>query len=126
MRFTLPILHQEIVDGRLVQTKSKIDVLLDTSIYSEERWEKFFPEKASRGETLFGYVEKIQNSGVSDRVQVASMLKAIFCFIESNELSTFKDFAQMFALNNAEYITELIKSLKEAFFLVLGSSATKN
>ena len=125
MLIKLPILHQEIVDGKLHNTEKLENFELDTSVYSEERWEQHFPLQAKR-ESLFQYVERVRQDAINDRVKVISMLKAIFCFIESDAIPSYKKFAQMFILSEEEYTTKLLTQLKSAFELVLGSSSVKN
>lgn len=125
MKITLPFLHQKVEDEKVVSKEEDIVFDLDTSIYSEERWEQHFPQLASR-ESLFQYIERIQQDAISDRVKVACMLKAIFCFIESDRINTYKEFAQMFSLSDIDYTDRLISKLKNAFTLVLGSSTVKN
>lgn len=125
MRIELPLLEQEIVDGNLVSKERSVEFELDTSVYSEERWEQNFPRMAEH-EGLFQYVERVSKNALTDRVKVISMLKAIFCFIESKEVRSYKDFAQMFNLAVPEYTERLINKLSSAFKIVLGSSSVKN
>lgn len=129
MRAKLPIIKQEFDEStESVKTiHGTIEADIDTSVYSEERWERFFPEQAQR-EGLFQYVERITSGSQSlgERAYVASMLKAIFCFIESDEIPTYKDFAQLFILSDAEYVNNLITQLVKLFRAIIGDSATKN
>lgn len=125
MRIELPILDQKIVDGQIVSTERNATFNIDTSVYSEERWEQNFPALASR-EGLFQYVERIQKDSTTERVKVACMLKAIYCFIESDEIPTYKSFAQMINLATPEYTTRMINTLHSAFDLILNSSSVKN
>lgn len=125
MKVFIPVLSQNLEFGKVVNTESEEAFEVDTSIYSEERWEKHFPELAAR-EGLFEYIARIQDKSVSDRVKVSCMLKAIFCFIESKSVNTYKDFAQMFNLAVPEYTNRLISSLKEAFDQILNGSSVKN
>ena len=125
MRIELPVLDQKIVDGQIVSTERNAIFNIDTSVYSEERWEQNFPALASR-EGLFQYVERIQKDSTTERVKVACMLKAIYCFIESDEIPTYKSFAQMINLATPEYTTRMINTLHSAFDLILNSSSVKN
>lgn len=125
MRIELPILDQKIVDGQIVSTERNAIFNIDTSVYSEERWEQNFPALASR-EGLFQYVERIQKDSTTERVKVACMLKAIYCFIESDQIPTYKSFAQMINLATPEYTTRMINTLHSAFDLILNSSSVKN
>lgn len=125
MRIELPMLKQEIVGEEVVSTESTVVFDLDTSVYSEERWEQNFPRLAEH-EGLFSYIDRVQKESISDRVKVASMLKAIYCFIESEDIHSYKEFAKMFVLSAPEYTERLISRLVSAFKLILGSSAVKN
>ena len=125
MKIELPILEQKLEQGVLI-TNERIALFdVDTSVYSEERWEQNFPSLAEK-EGLFQYIERIQENAVTDRVRVACMLKAIYCFIESPEIPTYKHFAQMISLSNAEYTTRMIERLKSAFDAILNGSSVKN
>lgn len=125
MKITLPILNQTLTDEEIVSSVSEAVFEIDTSVYSEERWEQNFPTLAAH-EGLFQYIERINKDAVTERVRVISMLKAVFCFIESEEVSTYKQFAQMFNLSNVEYTDNLILKLKSAFNLILNGSSVKN
>jgi hypothetical protein len=125
MKITLPILDQTLTDGEITSSLRETVFEVDTSVYSEERWEQNFPTLAAH-EGLFQYIERINKDAVTERVRVISMLKAIFCFIESEEVSTYKQFAQMFNLANVEYTDNLILKLKSAFNLILNGSSVKN
>lgn len=125
MKIELPLLEQKIKDGSLISEETSAMFDLDTSVYSEERWEKHFPELASR-EGLFQYIDRIHSAKASGRVKVACMLKAVFCFIESESISTYKQFAQMFNLATPEYTNRLIHTLYDAFKIILESSTVKN
>lgn len=129
MRATIPIIKQEYDEksNSVKTTNGILQVDIDTSVYSEERWEKFFPTNAAR-EGLFQYIERLASvkNAVGERAYVASILKAVYCFIESDELPTYKDFAQLFILSDADYVHKLIQSLLNLFTAIIGDSATKN
>lgn len=125
MRIELPTLKQEMVGEEVITTESTAVFDLDTSVYSEERWEQNFPRLAEHY-GLFQYIEKVQKESETNKVRVIAMLKAVYCFIESNTVPTYKDFAKMFNLAVPEYTDKLINKLKTAFKLVLGGSSVKN
>ena len=125
MKIQLPILEQSLVDGAITSTERTAVFNIDTSVYSEERWEQNFPALAEN-EGLFQYIEKVQQKSVTERVKVACMLKAVYCFIESEEIPTYKDFAQMFNLATPEYTTRMITALHSAFDAILNGSSVKN
>jgi hypothetical protein len=125
MKIQLPILEQRLEGDTLVSNERISTFDIDTSVYSEERWEQNFPDLAAK-EGLFQYIERIKENSVTNRVRAACMLKAIYCFIESEEIPTYKHFAQMISLSNEEYSTRLLTSLESAFRLILNGSSVKN
>ena len=125
MTIKLPILKQSFEDGTLLSVEHLEVFNIDTSVYSEERWEQHFPALAAK-EGLFQYVERIQKESVTESVKVACMLEAIYCFIESDAIPTYKSFAQMINLATPEYTTRMIKTLHDAFNVILNSSSVKN
>ena len=126
MKITLPILSQTIQGDQVISTETEQEFELDTSVYSEERWEQHFPIQAAK-EGLYQYIERIHTAATtSERVRVASMLKAIYCFIESSRIPTYKDFAMLFNLAAPDYTEKLIRKLHNAFKLVLNGSSVKN
>lgn len=125
MRIDIPVLKQNISNGEIRSQEINVPFEIDTSVYSEERWEQNFPALAAR-EGLFEYISRIKENALTERVKVASMLKAIYCFLESKEIKSYKDFAQMFNLAVPEYTERLITTLKESFDLILNSSSVKN
>lgn len=125
MIIELPLLKQEMVGEEILTTEKDVKFEIDTSVYSEERWEINFPHLAQH-EGLFSYIERISENAISEKVKVIAMLKAIYCFIESKEVSSYKEFAKMFILSAPEYVSKLISKLTFAFKLVLKGSAVKN
>lgn len=125
MKIELPILDQKMENGEIVTSERLAIFDIDTSVYSEERWEQNFPALAAN-EGLFQYIERVQENAVTDRVRVSCMLKAIYCFIESTEVPTYKQFAQMISLSTPEYTVRMLESLKAAFKAILNGSSTKN
>lgn len=108
-------------NGKVITQEREIAIMVDTSIFAEERWEKNFPANASR-ETVFRYVERVHEDGMLDKAHILSNLKALYCFIESDELSDFKSFCQLFDLADGKYLETLCDKIKWIFSIVLDSS----
>lgn len=108
-------------NGKITTTDRDIDVAVDTSIFAEQRWEANFPAQAAH-ETLFAYIERVQTDKLIDKAHILSNLKAIFCFIESDEIADFKSFCQLFDLADGEYLKRLTDKIEYIFNLVLNSS----
>ena len=125
MRLELPLLHQELRDDEVVSIRSSTVFEIDTSVYAEERWEQNFPKLAEK-ESLFQYVDRVKSDSTTDRVRLTAMLKAVYCFIESDAVPTYKDFAKLFSLSDSKYTEELINKLITAFKAITGSSSVKN
>lgn len=123
IKTTIPTLEKEIDgNGKLVVKQGEIDVAIDTSLFAEERWESNFPAQA-RQETLFAYVERIGNSGLTDnKAHILSNLKALYCFMDSDKLPDFKSFLKMFDLADIEYLTRLTDKIKYVFEIALSTA----
>lgn len=121
----IPVLEKEIgADNKLVKIEREIEVEIDTSLFAEERWEQQFPHNA-KNETLFAYVERIQKSGLAEsKAHILSNLKALYCFLESKELSDFKSFLRLFDLAEGEYLTRLVEKIKFVFEIALSTATT--
>lgn len=138
IKTTLPIIEKTLVkettpDGEKEQikiTERDIVITLDTSVYAEERWEQNFPHNAEK-ETLFAYVARVQKSKqdkATDTANVLSNLKAIYCFIESDEVATFKEFCRLFDLSDARHTEKVVNKIVYIFELVSegGTASPKN
>lgn len=121
IKTTLPVLETEIDGDKLVKKERDIKVQIDTSLFAEERWEKYFPSNA-KTETLFNYVERIQAAGLTDKAHILSNLKALYCFMEGDEIADFKSFLQMFNLADIEYLQKLVDKIKFVFGIALQSA----
>lgn len=126
LKTTLPIVEKSIDEQnkKLIVNEKNIEVLIDTSVFAEERWEANFPANA-KNETLFAYIARVKETGlIESKAQIMSNLKALYCFMEGTEIADFKSFCQMFDLADGNYTTKLINKMKFVFNLVLEGSAT--
>ena len=126
IKTTLPTFETSLDEKtkKLVTVDKEIVVTIDTSLFAEQRWEANFPHNA-KNETLFAYVERIQNAGVVGGANIVSDLKALYCFMESDEIPDFKSFLQMFDLADTEYLKALSNKIKFVFEIAL-KTATAN
>lgn len=108
---------------KIIVTETEIEVNIDTSIYAEARWESTFPNNA-KNETIFAYMERIgKPKHEKDVAWALSILKAVYCVIEAEQIATYKAFLQMLDLSDAEYSTRLINKLRFIFEAALESSS---
>ena len=56
-------------------------------------------------------------------VMIISKLKALYCFLKSDDLPTFKTFVELFDISDQVTLEKQVKIIKEAFEIVLHSSA---
>ncbi len=122
---TLPVLETELDEAakKLIKKPRDIKVKIDTSLFAEERWEKNFPAQA-KTETLFNYVERVQEKGLAstDTATVLSNLKALYCFMEGDEIADFKSFLQLFNLADTNHLQKLVDKIKFVFEIALQSA----
>ena len=121
---TLPTLEKEIdkKNKTLIVTEKEIPVAIDTSLFAEERWEKYFPDLAKK-ETLFAYIEREQSAGLlTDKAMIVANLKALYCFMEGDKIADFKSFCQLFDISKGEYFNRLVNKLTFIFEIALQST----
>ena len=125
IKVKIPFNDREIIDGKIKNNPGEIVAHIDTTVFAEERWQKNFPENAAR-ETLFAYVERMEKQNKTqpkDMVMIISNLKALYCFLKSDDLPTFKTFVELFDISDQVTLEKQVKIIKEAFEIVLHSSA---
>lgn len=90
---TLPVFETTLDEtkGELIHKTRDIKVQIDVSLFAEKRWEENFPANA-KNETLFAYVERIGDKGAKNPAYLMSNLKAVYCFIVSDEIADFGAF----------------------------------
>lgn len=126
MQIKIPFNKRELnADGNIVDNKGDITANLDMSVNAEARWETHFPNLAEK-ETIFNYVDRLQNAKRTDTntaAVVLSSIKAVYCFLTSESLPTFESFAALFDLSDSETIAKQIKALELAFGVVRNGAA---
>ncbi len=122
---TLPVLETELDEAKseLIRKTHDIKVKIDVSVFAERRWEENFPQNA-KTETLFAYVERMSGKDLKNPAYLLSNLKAIYCFIVSDEIADFDSFLQMFDMSDIEYLTRLINKIKFVFEIALKAATT--
>ncbi len=121
IKTTLPTFTKTINGDKVVVSEREITVAIDTSLFAEERWEANFPNNA-KNETLFAYIERVAGNGDVDKAHVLSHLKALYCFLEGDDIADFKSFCQMFDIAEPTRLAKLIEKIKYVFGVVLASA----
>lgn len=116
---------QKIVDGKVVSEHKKIDVEIDTSLYSELRWEQNFSANAQR-EGLFDYITRISAAKMEkpSAAVIISELKAIYCLGDFH--MNFGDFLRLFNVADVAETEKLTKQIVDIFEAVNKSAIEKN
>lgn len=103
-----------------------IDFTLDVSAYAHYRFEQYFGEQLKC--SFQEYLERIAKSNQTGQANYISILKALYCWLESEKAPTFEAFLKLFDPTHSEY-EKMISELKKAFdeiFRQVQNSATKN
>ena len=109
----------------LIVEKGTLDVEIDTSFKAHLKWEEQGFGQALGGIDLRTYTERVQailDSKNPGKLELLSLLKLLYCYINSTKLPTFKDFLGLFDIEIAEEVLEKIRVVLEQ----VGKSATKN
>ena len=121
LKFKLPTMSQTIVDDVLVTTKSEIDVVIDTSLAAEMRWETEFPHIQ---ESLFTYIGRCGE--ITDTSSALSAIKGLYCFIEFEKPTSFIEFCKMFNFADIEFFNSFVNAIKNAFSLIYPEGKKKD
>lgn len=125
MKIKIPYNKRELTaDNKIIDNRGKIEADIDMTILAEEKWEAHFPKQAEK-ETVFSYVERLNKTPQTPANAAAiilSSVKALYCFLRSDDLPDFKSFASLFDLADAETVNKQIKVIKDAFDAVLAGS----
>ena len=109
----------------LVVEKGTLDVEIDTSFKAHLKWEEQGFGQVLGGIDLKTYTDRVQamlESKKPSQVELLSLLKLLYCYINSNKLPTFKDFLGLFDFEIAEEILAKIRVVLEQ----VSKSASKN
>lgn len=117
IKFTLPVLEQELVGTKIVKTTKEMTCYLDVSATAQEVWEREFPAQAKQ-EGLFDYIERIRKVAKDKGTNVSvviSALKAIYCMIKFEKPVSKDEFLSLFTFTDAEYFNSLVTKLLTVF-----------
>jgi hypothetical protein len=126
MRVNLPIVVKEEFDeatGKIVYQEGELPVDIDTSFLAHLKWEEQFAKDL--GVDLQTYTDRVfpkVKSGSVGISEMASVLKVLYCYVNSPELPTFKDFLRLFKLS----VTEKLLSKVAVVFEEIGKTVGKN
>lgn len=109
----------------LVVERGSIEVEIDTSFKAHLKWEEQGFGNALGGIDLKTYTERVQaalTGSKPSKVELLSLLKLLYCYINSQKLPTFKDFLGLFDFEVADEILDKIRVVLEQ----VSKSASKN
>lgn len=124
VKFELPTLKQEFVNGELKSIKDSIDCYFDMSAAAQITWEREFPAQAEKI-ALFDYVDKLNNLKIKDTATAILSLKVIYCFLVFETPMSVIEFLRMFNFGDKDYFDELVGKLKEIMIAIFPDSKKK-
>lgn len=123
MKIKLPIIKKELIDGEVVKKRSDLEVDIDTSFRAHLKWEEHFLETMKYDLTTYTeMVKKWLEDENSAKVKLLSILKLLYCYVNSDKLPTFKEFCSLF---DYEVATEILQKIADVLEQV-GKVASKN
>ena len=66
----------------------------------------------------------MRDEGKIDAVHVLSHLKALYCFLEGDDIADFKSFCQLFNTVDGKRLALLVEKIKAVFEIILDSATT--
>ena len=121
---TLPTLKKEFKDGKVIRHEGEITVEIDTSFLAHLKWEEHFEKTV--GYDLNAYTSMVQKWSLKPnsekKVNFVGAMKLLYCYINSDKLPTFREFAKLFDYEIADQILSKIKLILDQ----LGNTASKN
>ena len=97
-----------------------IDFELDTSAYADYRFEVNFAKELQC--TFQEFVQRIAKQKGNAKANYLSVLKILYCYLESDKAPTFISFIKLFDVNYAEEMLKKLTEVLEQSF----KSAVKN
>lgn len=94
--------------------KGSMKVFIDTSFQAHLKWEEQF--QSTMGCDLATYSERVASwvkTPEKAKAQFLGVLKLLYCYINSEQLPTFKDFCKLFDYDIADEILNKIKVVLE-------------
>ena len=125
MRIIIPTIEKTYNEETksVVVKKGSMPVDVDTSFQAHLKWEEQFGSTMNCD--LSTYTERVR-SWVKDsekaKIQFLGMLKLLYCYINSPDLPTFRDFCKLFDYDIADEIINKIKCVLEE----VGKFSSKN
>lgn len=122
MVIRIPILEKEFKDGKIEKTKGELEVEIDTSAFAHLKWEEHFQKTV--GYSLEQYTALMQKTIAKNKnaASFTSLLKLLYCYVNSDKLPTFTEFAKLFDLEIAD---EILKKLQIVFEQLDNSAVSK-
>jgi len=128
----LPTLKKEVtfetIDGvevaKVIRHEGEMTVEIDTSFQAHLKWEEHF--ESTVGYDLNTYTTMVKkwskNPNKDKKVNFVGAMKLLYCYVNSEQLPTFKAFAKLFDYEIAEQILGKIILIIEQ----LGNTVSKN
>lgn len=123
MLIKIPTIERKIEDNKAVKNIGELEVRIDTSFLAHLKWEEQF--QSSMNCDLSEYTERVRmwlKDKEKSKAHFVGLLKLLYCYVSSDKLPTFRDFAQLFDFEIADQILNKIGQVLEE----VGKSISKN
>jgi len=125
IKFELPTLKQEFINGKLESAKGSINCYFDMSAAAQITWEREFPAQAEKI-ALFDYVDKLNSLKIKDTATAVLALKVVYCFLVFEKPMSVLEFLRMFCFSDKDYFDELVGKLKEIMEAIFPENKKKD
>lgn len=115
MLIKIPTIERYIDDlGNVQKKQGEMKVQIDTSFLAHLKWEEQF--QPSVGYDLATYTAMVREwikDENKQKTHFVGMLKLLYCYVNSDEIPTFKEFAKLFDYEIADQILNKISAVLE-------------
>ncbi|MDA3781214.1 MAG: hypothetical protein PF487_13460 [Bacteroidales bacterium] len=123
MKINIPTMTMEMVDDKVKKIRGEIEVDIDTSFAAHLKWDEHFKDEMKIDLTTFTErLKPILLNETKAKKEIMTLLKLLYCYIDSPKLPTFKSFVKIFEPEIADEILGKIGSVLEQ----VGRTASKN
>lgn len=114
MLIKIPTLKKELVNGEIKRTQGELEVEIDTSFLAHLKWEEQFQKTVGYSLAVYtAMMEEILKDEAKTKAHFISLLKLLYCYVNSDKLPTFKDFCSLFDYEIADEILNKITTVIE-------------
>ena len=113
----------KMVNDKVIKERGELEVDIDTSFTAHLKWDEHFREQYKIDLTTYSEkLKPILEDEAKAKKEIMSLLRLLYCYIDSPKLPRFKDFVRLFEPEIADEILIKIGNVLEQ----VGTTAAKN